>query len=238
MLAGRAVVGLWVARHLLPTDDARARAAHFAVWWLHSILVFGFIASIPFTRLFHVIAGPLNLIAANPGLGILPPVTMEELEKTGRIGIGEIRHLSRQQLLSLDACMECGRCEDACPAFATRKPLSPKKVVQDLRSLMTETLGSRHGKAAPRLLHGETIAAETLWSCTACSACVAVCPVRIDPLILILEMRRHLVNEGGLGGTAAASLRRMQSTGNPWGLPASDRARWTDPLNVPGQGPG
>lgn len=221
-------VGLWISEKFLHLSDAGARSAHFVVWWVHSALVFGFLASIPFTRLFHMIAGPLNIFLSNPGLGVLPPLTIEEVEKTGRVGIGEIRHLSQQQLLSLDACMECGRCEEACPAFATGKPLSPKKVIQDLRSLMTETLGSDRRGAGPRSLHGETIEAETLWSCTACSACVDICPVRIDQLTLILEMRRHLVNEGGLSGTAATTLRRMQSSGNPWGLPASDRGRWAE----------
>jgi heterodisulfide reductase subunit A-like polyferredoxin len=87
--------------------------------------VFGFIASIPFTRLLHMVAAPLNLFFARPGLGRLELVTLEEVERTGRVGVSEIRHFSSQQLLSLDACMECGRCEEACPAFASSKPLSP-----------------------------------------------------------------------------------------------------------------
>jgi Fe-S oxidoreductase len=157
---------------------------------------------------------------------------MEEVEKTERMGVSDIRHFTQLQLLSLDACMECGRCEDACPAWATGKPLSPKKVVIDLKGLMTETLGKK-APATPRALHDETIKAETLWSCTACNACVNVCPVRIDQLTLILDMRRHLVGEGGLSGTAATSLRRVQSAGNPWGLPASDRAEWINALNPP-----
>ena len=107
------------------------------------LLVFGFIASIPYTRLFHTIAGPLNLFFARPELGRMVPVTMEEVEKTERIGVSAINHFTQQQLLSLDACMECGRCEEACPAFATDKPLSPKKVVQDLKGLMGWTLTSR-----------------------------------------------------------------------------------------------
>ncbi len=218
-------VGLWVASWFSGFDEPAARQAHLAVWWFHAVLVFGFFAAIPFTRLMHMVAGPLNLFFAQPALGRLQPVTMEEVEATGRVGVSDIRHFTRQQLLSLDACMECGRCEEACPAFATEKPLSPKKIVQDLKVLMTDTLTP--GATAPRALHGETISPETLWACTACSACVGVCPVRIDQLTLILDMRRHLVAEGGLGGTAATALRRMQSAGNPWGLPASARADWT-----------
>ncbi len=227
-------VGLWLADMLSPMTEAEARSQHFAVWWIHAFLVFGFIASIPFTRLFHFIAGPMNLFLAKPALGTLPPVTMEEVEATGRVGPADIRHFSQQQLLSLDACMECGRCEEVCPAFATEKPLSPKRVVQDLKGAMEKTAAAlAAGKEAEvPALHEATISAETLWSCTACSACVNTCPVRINQLEFILTLRRHLVAEGGLSGTAATALRRMQSNGNPWGLPAAERTAWTDALKT------
>ena len=221
-----APVGWLISRGLVGLGEPGARATHFGVWWLHALLVFGFFAAIPFTRLLHFVTGPLNLFFAQPRMGALQPLTLEEIEQSGRVGVSDIRHFTQQQLLSLDACMECGRCQDVCPAFATGKPLSPKTLVQDLKQLMEESLVRRSRPAAPRALHGETIAAETLWSCTACNACVNVCPVRIDQVTLILDLRRHLVAEGGLGGTAAAALRRMQSAANPWGLPAADRAAW------------
>jgi len=224
-------VGLWLAG-VLHLDDAAARSSHFLVWWIHSFLVFAFIASIPFTRLFHFVAGPMNIFLAKNVLGVMPPVTMEEVEATGRVGPADIRHFSQQQLLSLDACMECGRCEEACPAFATAKPLSPKRVVQDLKGAMEKTAAAlaagKETDVPP--LHGAVIAPETLWSCTACNACVNTCPVRIDQLTFILTLRRHLVAEGALSGTAATALRRMQSNANPWGLPAAERTNWTDAL--------
>ncbi|MBI1842517.1 MAG: respiratory nitrate reductase subunit gamma [Verrucomicrobia bacterium] len=210
-------VGLWVASAFAGWTESSARSAHLAVWWVHSILVLGFIASIPFTRLLHTIAIPFNLLLVRPALGSMVPVTMEQVEKEERIGVSDVRHFTQQQLLSLDACMECGRCEEACPAHATSKPLSPKKVVQDLKQLMT----SRRWNA----VH-ESIGPETLWACTACNACASVCPARVDPVGAILEMRRHLVADGGLSGTAAVALRRMQSSGNPWGLPANERSDW------------
>ncbi|PTX91205.1 4Fe-4S dicluster domain-containing protein [Opitutus sp. ER46] len=229
-------VGLWLSQAFAGLGEPGARQWHLAAWWAHALLIFGFFAAIPFTRLFHFIAGPLNLFLSRPAMGQLQPVTMEEVERTGRVGVNDIRQFTFQQLLSLDACMECGRCEDACPAFATGKPLSPKRVVQDLKHLMQDTLGAGPTAAAPRALHGETIAAETLWACTTCSACVDICPVRIDQLRLILDLRRHLANEGGLSGTAATTLRRMQSAANPWGLPASERAAWR-PVATPPPAP-
>lgn len=229
-------VGLWICSTCFSSlSEASLRAAHQGVWWLHSVQVFGFIAAIPYTRLFHIIAGPVNLFFAGHTLGVMRPVTMEEVERTERIGVSDIRHFTRQQLLSLDACMECGRCEDVCPAALAGKPLSPKQVVIDLRDLMTRTLSPAKSPEPPRKLHGETIGAETLWACTACSACVNVCPVRIDQLTLILDLRRHLVGDGELSGTAATALRRVQSSGNPWGLPATDRAHWIETLNNPSQ---
>ncbi len=224
-------VGLAVAQLFVGISEADARSAHWAVWWIHALLVFGFIASIPYTRLLHFITGPMNLFLAAPSLGQLRPVTVEEVELTERIGVSDIRHLTQQQLLSLDACMECGRCEEACPAFATGKPLSPMAVVQDLRGLMEKTFAAGDGKAPA--LHEETIKAETLWACTSCNACVEVCPVRIDQVALIVDMRRHLVSEGGLSGAAATALRRMQSAGNPWGLPANERGAWSAALATP-----
>ncbi len=228
-------VGLLVSKWFSGLTEAGARSAHLAVWWLHAVQVFGFIASIPYTRLLHIIAGPLNLFFAQPVLGKLVPVTMEEVEKTERVGVSAITHFNQQQLLSMDACMECGRCEDACPAHATDKPLSPKRVVQDLKRLMTLSLTARATNSnSPRLaLHDDTIHAETLWSCTACSACVGVCPVRIDPLTMITDLRRNRVGEGTLSGTAAMALRRMQSSSNPWGLPAVDRPNWSEGLGAP-----
>ncbi len=245
-------VGLLISGCFAGMTEAGARSAHQALWWAHSALVFGFIMSIPYTRLMHIIAGPLNLFFAQAELGRMVPVSMEEVEKTERIGVGSMSHFNQQQLLSLDACMECGRCEEACPAFATHKPLSPKKVVQDLKGLMLiqlrdqTTAVPKLDKSGPqpanaqapsgsdlRQLHDETIQAETLWSCTACSACVRVCPVRIDPLTLITDLRRNRIAEGTLTGTAATALRRMQSSANPWGLPAAERANWAEGLNLP-----
>lgn len=217
-------VGLWLSGMFAGWTETASRNSHLAAWWLHALLVFGFIAAIPYTRLLHVITGPLNLFVAPGTLGVLQPVSLEQAEQDGCIGINDIRRLTTQQLLSLDACMECGRCDDVCPALATGKPLSPKTVIQDLRRVMERL--DRAGPEEPLNPH-DIIRPETLWSCTACSACVGVCPVRVDQLTLILDLRRHLASEGGLSGTAATALRRMQSSANPWGLPANERGNWT-----------
>ena len=222
-----------------------ATQMHILLWWAHAILALGFIAAFPYTRLLHSVAGAINLSTEADSLGSLQLVTMEELEETGRIGVSAIDHFSQSQLLQLDACVSCGRCEDACPAFEAGKPLSPRNVVQDLRSHM-EIVGpgliaAGLGQAgtndtvngeAPQI-HGETISADTLWSCTTCSACTDTCPLGISPLGLITDMRRHLIGEGQLRGSPATSLQKSQRSGNPWGLPANERFAWAEGLGVP-----
>jgi ferredoxin len=122
-----------------------AKSTHLTVWWLHAILVGLLFATLPVNRFLHIITGPLN-IATRPNrpMGALIPLTMEEVEQTGRTGVNQLADFTQSQLLSLDACMECGRCEEACPATASGKPLSPKAVVVDLRRLMSLGGGDVH----------------------------------------------------------------------------------------------
>ena len=183
-----------------------------------------FFATIPVNRFLHVITGPLN-IAARPErpMGALVPLKMEEVEQTGRTGVHDLADFNRQQLLSLDSCMECGRCEDACPATASGKPLSPKAVVIDLRNLMS--LG---GDDVHRTIHDET-----LWACTMCQACVQECPVLIGHVDLISDMRRDLIGEGKLSGPPAKALQQIGNQSNPYGRPNSERLAWAEGLDVP-----
>ena len=205
-------------------DVGSAQTMHLAAWWLHAILVALFFATIPVNRFLHVITGPMN-IAARPErpMGALVPLKMEEVERTGRTGVHQLADLNRQQLLSLDSCMECGRCEDACPATAAGKPLSPKAVVIDLRGLMSRGGGDVHG----------TIRDETLWACTMCQACVQECPVLIGHVDLISDMRRDLIGEGKLSGPPAKALQQVGNQSNPYGRHNSERLAWADGLDVP-----
>ena len=118
---------------LVGVDHGNVSLPHFLTWWGHSLLVFGFIASLPFTRLLHIVAGSMNLCVVRKKLGHLVPISLEELEETGKTGVEHVHEFTRRQLLSLDACVACGRCTDACPATEAGKPLSPMAIVQDIR---------------------------------------------------------------------------------------------------------
>jgi Fe-S oxidoreductase len=174
----------------------------------------------------HSVAGALNLAIRDHSLGAMEPVSIEQVESTGQIGVAKLTDFSYRQLIELDACVSCGRCEDSCPAFAVGKPLSPRNVVQDLVAVMNA--GNMDVN-----IHGEPIAAETLWSCTTCTACADVCPLGISPMRMITDMRRHLIGEGSLRGSPAQALRKAERAGNPWGMAASERLAWANGLNVP-----
>jgi len=219
-------VGWWMAaamRNLGLTVEA-ATTTHFITWWVHMVMVFVFIGMIPYTKLRHILLAPINIAMTRPWhSGRLVPVSMEEVEETGRFGSESVEHFSRSRLASFDACTHCRRCETACPAHATDKPLSPMRLILDIAQ-------ADQGEGT---LHGDVISAETLWSCTTCGACVHNCPVLIDHIGTIVDMRRHLVGEGQVLGSAQASLRAMAAHGNPWGLPRAERADWAEGLDVP-----
>lgn len=219
-------VGWGIAQGLDRIDltGEAVRPWHLATWWVHMVLVMAFIAMLPFTKLMHLLVAPLYIAIAEPrNSGHLRGVRLEEVEETGRFGVEKAGDFSRRQLMSFDACTHCRRCEVACPAYNTDKPLSPMRVVHDV--------AQRGGDGAS--LHGETISAETLWSCTTCGACVYECPVLIDQLGSIIDMRRFLVGEGQVLGSSQAALRSIAATGNPWGLPQDERADWAEGMGVP-----
>ena len=245
-LPGLSFVGYGIAKtfQAVGMTSESALQWHVLLWWAHAILALTFIAAFPYTRLLHSVAGALHLISRDEPLGAMRLVSLEELEKTGRVGVGTIEHFDRAQLREMDACVSCGRCEDACPAFEAGKPLSPREVVQDLRSHLNTAgplLLAQKGDVSATdaaggviaKLHSEIISEETLWSCTTCGACTDICPLGISPLRMITDMRRHLVGEGLLRGAPAASLQKMQRSGNPWGLPAEDRFDWAEGMVVP-----
>lgn len=216
--------------HLFSLPLQGISAVMYAViWWVHMPFVFGVIAALPYGRWLHLFVIPPT-IALQPErkMGELPPISLTEVEETGRIGVGNLIDLDRWNLMSLDACMECGRCTEACPAQAVGKELNPKQIVLDLRTLLTQS-----NKEKPEDLSTDVISDESLWACTNCHACVRECPALIRHVDLIDGIRRYRVAEGRLAGTAATMLRQLGSRENPWGLPASQRLDWAKGLEIP-----
>lgn len=193
------------------------------VWWFHVFWIWLFFLTLPQMKLKHIVVA-FGSSAGKPNvkMGRLEPLSIEDVEKTGKIGASEPFDFDRWHLLSLDACTECGRCTEVCPAWGVGKVLDPKEIVQGVRSAMYETKPL-----------SEKITDEALWACTTCNACVEACPVLIKQVDLIVDMRRSLTAEGKLTGSGAAMLRQTASTGSAWGTSKSDREAWMEGLDVP-----
>ena len=216
---------------------------HQGLWWTHLLLAFGFLASIPFSKMFHLGAGPATIFlrTSRPKGALQPVPNIEEEEKPGVV---DVEDFSWKQLLSSDACTRCGRCQDECPAFAAEMPLSPRDVVLKTREQMSRDLFVRlvpsaadldknTGKpVAPPFTSGVLVPDE-IWACTTCRACMEACPVLIEHIDMIVDVRRGYVAGGRIPDSARTALRKMADTGNPWGLPRDDRIQWAKGLDVP-----
>lgn len=205
------------------TSGSVIPAAYVVCWWVHAGLVFAFLATLPMTRFRHTLYAIFSIYyqPLRPR-GELRTITMEEVEKTEKVGAVVATDYDFWQLASADACMECGRCTDVCPAHLVGKSLNPKEIVQGVR------LALRSGASL-----AETLTEVALWDCTTCNACVRECPVNIRHVDLIVDARRALVAEGKLSGPAATTLRQVASTSSAWGAQGTDREAWMEGLDMP-----
>ncbi len=210
-------------------------AAHFRLsWWLHILLVFGFIVYVPHSKYLHMFTGPLNVFfrSERPS-GEIQPL---DIEKSEVFGVEKASDLSWKDLLDAFACMECGRCQDACPAFLSGKPLSPKMIVFNLeRHLLGEKVKLLKGKREdlPSLLPGVYSEGE-IWTCTTCGSCQHVCPVEIEHIRKIVGIRRsEVLMQSKFPQELNAFFRNMETNANPWGIGFAKRADWAASLEVP-----
>src|SRR3984893_5527358 len=209
-------------------------ALRLELWWFHGLFALLLIALIPFTKVKHIFTAAGSLMLRDPlAAQRLPRVPEEEK----RVGAQYITDFSWKQLLSLDACTKCGRCHEACPARATGAPLSPRDVILSLREFANKTLSSSDLPPEVELdVHGKgpgQVAMETLWACRTCMACVEVCPVAIEHVPVIVQMRRKLVEEGQMDPQLKKTLQTIHKTGNSFGESKRKRAAWTKALPFP-----
>jgi Fe-S oxidoreductase len=210
--------------------EGALRATHLTVWLGHAVLSLVFVAVVPYSYFLHLLTTPLNIFFAK-----LTPrgaiAKIDNIEEAESLGVSRLEEFSWKRRLDFDACVECGRCQAACPAYMAGTALSPKRIIVKLKRHL-------HGEA-PGPIHGELIKPEELWACTTCMACVQECPAFIDIVDTIIDLRRFLtLSEGALPSTAPQSLQNLQRAGNPWGLPAAERLAWAEGLDVPRMEPG
>ncbi len=202
------------------------------LWWFHAVSSLAFIAIIPMTKMFHIIASLINIGLTNRDKrGLVRPMNISEIMEdpdldpdTISLGSSKSSDFTWKQLMDSVACTECARCTTVCPATHTGKPLNPMKIITDLRSdLYSNGINSSNTKN----LIGGRISETELWSCTTCGACMEECPVLIEHVPTIVDMRRYLVlSEGKPPAQANEGLENMLNKGNPWGFNQSEKLNW------------
>jgi Fe-S oxidoreductase/nitrate reductase gamma subunit len=209
-------------------------------WWIHLSSLLVFLVYLPFSKHFHIFTAVFNVFFRSlKPKGALVPIDLEEVEE---FGVSRVDQYTWKQLLDLYICTECGRCQSHCPAWLSDKPLSPKNLIVDLKHHLHEKgpylNGSGNGEAegeeeGPALISEEAITEDVIWSCTTCRGCEEHCPVFIEHINKIVDMRRHLtMMESKFDPTVATTFRNMERNGNPWGFAAEERLDWAEGLDL------
>jgi Fe-S oxidoreductase/nitrate reductase gamma subunit len=213
---------------------AGAIASHFKIaWWAHVVAVYGFIAYVPHSKYLHMFAGPFNVFfrRSTPS-GELRTI---DLEKSEVFGVEKLSDFTWKDDLDAFACMECGRCQDACPAFASGKPLSPKMIMFNMEKALLAgdtALVAKKRNDLPELVPA-TFAEGEIWTCTTCGACQKECPVEIEHIRKIVGARRsQVLMQSKFPQELNAFFRNMETNSNPWGIGFSKRAEWSEALGV------
>jgi ferredoxin len=252
---GDGSLGLSISSHLGPLlfGGMSEHSLHIIErigWWGHIVMVLGFLNYLPYSKHFHILLAFPNVFYSNLNPkgqftnmesvtnevkaifdpSFVPPLADPNV--TMRFGAKDVTDLSWKQLLDAYTCTECGRCTSACPANITGKLLSPRKIMMDTRDRLMEVgknMDSNKGefKDDGKSLLGNYITPEELWACTSCNACVQECPVNIDPLSIIMDMRRYVVMEESAAPTELNGMfTNIENNGAPWQFAQADRLNW------------
>jgi len=224
--AGWIVAQIWIATG---ATDSTLTNWHLVIWVLHLLTVAVTIITLPVGTLLHTLSGPLNAFFSKleRPFGKLAPIPVSA--DGSPIYANKLSDLTWKQLLDGDSCTECGRCQDACPAYEAGTPLNPKQLILNIRDSLREDSSAildGNGNNSPVLV-GEKITEEALWSCTSCGSCVKECPVLIDHLDTIVDFRRYLIMEGSVDAELQGALANLGRYGNSFGKSERMRARWS-----------
>ena len=221
-------------------SDAAMQRGHVVIWWFHLAVAFGFIAWVPFSNMSHVFTAPLNIFTANlDGYGgSLKAIDFESAE---RFGVNHLGDFTWKDLLDFDACTECGRCTDVCPANTVGKSLSPRDIILDLRALMHDRgdlltakgAGNGSAKLLPIIDEKTAVSPEALFSCTTCAACMEACPVHIEQMPKIVDARRYLVMEQAEFPEGMMDMMNsLEQRQHPFAGTQFSRVDWTEGLDI------
>ena len=193
-------------------------------YWIHLAVILYFLVYIPGSKHLHILAAIPNVILAPLETAKAMVKTDLEDETIESFGLGRINELNWQNVLNLYACTECGRCEEQCPADMTGKPLSPKAVVVDLKDDLVNQFAEKETAIEPIIRNGAPITEDVIWSCTTCRACESICPLHIQHLDFILEIRKNLVMmESRFPDELQETFTNLEHQFNPWGFAPETR---------------
>jgi Fe-S oxidoreductase len=224
--AGSALAGL-----LGGTAAGTVEALHAAFWWAHAFILLAFLVWLPYSKHLHIMAAPFNVFFAPlTPKGEFPTADLEASES---FGVGRLQEFTWKDLFDLYNCTECGRCTAGCPANVSGKQLDPKLLILDIQERLLHA-GAGAGKGnGGRALVGEVITDNVLWACTTCRWCVDACPVFIEHVPKIVDMRRWLVlTQSRFPPELAPTFRNLETNGNPWQMAWQGRADWAKDLGV------
>jgi Fe-S oxidoreductase len=211
--------------------------------WAHVLIILSFLVYLPYSKHLHIMVAAFNVyFGRTHARGRLEPIEFGKVEEEVRFGSARVTDMTWKQMLDTMSCTECGRCQDVCPAYATGKALSPKLLIMALRDqLMAEgpKALAADGSYTPPPIVPNAVTDDIVWDCVTCGACVRECPVGIEHIDHVIDLRRNLVMvESRFPEEAGTMLRDVDRSSNPWGKPQADRTHWADGLGVPVLQPG
>lgn len=234
---------------LLPNSTASLEIIERVCWWFHILGILAFLNYLPFSKHFHIILAFPNTWYSNLNAKgkfsnmesvtnevkamLDPSFTPPAANEIAKFGAKDIQDLNWVQLMNAYTCTECGRCTSACPANQTGKLLSPRKIMMDTRDRLEEVgknIGSQgKGYDDGKSLLDNYISREEIWACTSCNACTEACPINIDPLSIILDLRRYAVmEESNVAGSLSTMFTNIENNGAPWKYSPADRLNWAN----------
>ncbi len=207
--------------------------AETVFWWLHAVILLAFLNYLPYSKHMHIMTSIPNCFFKS--LEKVRTQSREEFKKDNTFGVGQVEDFTWKGLFDSYACTECGRCSDICPATFTGKPLQPRLVIHDIKVNLLKNAAKDGHQELPLIGGGSegSVAEEVIWECTTCGACMEVCPVFIEHVPRIVDMRRHLVEMKAKFPEELLTLfENMEQRSNPWGIAPADRTKWAADINV------
>jgi Fe-S oxidoreductase len=196
-------------------------------WWIHALSIMAFMVVVPHSKHFHLVIGPFDLVYKRDKFGYLPGLNIEELDEDSVLGVGTPQDLSREMRFDTLSCVECGRCTERCPANGSDKILDPRAIVHNYEKALLN--GDKE-----TVFESGLISSEAIWQCVTCGSCEDVCPLGVEHLPFIQQMRRNLtLEQGDIPQQMQNAFKALQIKQNVWNVDNSDRARYMEELQIP-----